>query len=63
MQKKKNILKNLVLGLSIFFVIIGLWAGVISEKYGKLTISTSGEYNQAVKGPEYPTDPFLCRPL
>ena len=57
--KKKNILKNLVLGLSIFFVISGLWAGVISEKYGKLTISTSGEYNQAVKGPEYPTDPVF----
>ena len=41
------------MGLSIFFVISGLWAGTISEKYGKLTISTAGEYNQALVGPEY----------
>ena len=51
--QKKNILKNLILGLTIFFVVSGLWAGAISEKYGKLTISTSGEYNQALVGPEY----------
>jgi hypothetical protein len=51
--EKKNILKNLILGLSIFFVISGLWAGIISEKYGELTISTSGAYNQALVGPEY----------
>ena len=57
--KKKNILKSLVLGLSIFFIISSLWVGAISEKYDKLTISTSGEYNQAVKGPEYSTDPVF----
>ena len=51
--EKKNILKNLLLGLSIFFVISGLWVGTISEKYGKLTISTAGDYNQALVGPEY----------
>ena len=52
-NQKKNILKNLFLGLSIFFVVSGLWAGTISEKYGELTISTSGDYNQALVGPEY----------
>ncbi len=52
-NQKKNILKNLFLGLSIFFVVSGLWAGTISEKYGELTISTAGDYNQALVGPEY----------
>ncbi|HML06222.1 MAG TPA: hypothetical protein VK426_10650 [Methanobacterium sp.] len=51
--KKKNILKNLILGLSVFFVISGVWAGIISEKYDKLTISTSGEINHDLIGPEY----------
>ena len=31
----------------------GLWAATISEKYGELTISTAGAYNQALVGPEY----------
>ena len=51
--EKKNILKNLSLGLILFFVMSGLWAGTISEKYGKMTISTAGEYNQAIVGPKY----------
>jgi hypothetical protein len=51
--EREKILKNLVLGLSIFFVVSGLWAGIISDKYGKATISTAGEYNQALVGPEY----------
>ena len=52
-NQKKNILKNLFLGLSIFFVVSGLWATTISEKYGELTISTAGDYNHALVGPEY----------
>ncbi|MCE7697957.1 MAG: hypothetical protein K8E24_003675 [Methanobacterium paludis] len=52
-QKKNKVLKNMVLGLFVFFVIGGLWAGTISEKYEKLTISTSGEHNQDLVGPEY----------
>ena len=50
-QKKRNVLKNMVLGLFVFFVIGGLWAGTISEKYGKLTIGTSGAYNQELVSP------------
>lgn len=57
-EKKKNTLKNMVLGLSIFFIISGLWIGTISDKYGKLTISTAGEYNLNIASPEYPTYPF-----
>jgi hypothetical protein len=50
---KRKVLKNLFLGLAVFFVLSGLWVGTISEKYGKLTISTSGEFNQALVGPDY----------
>ena len=52
-MRERKVLKNLFLGLVVFFVVSGLWAGTISEKYGKLTISTAGEYNQALVGPEY----------
>lgn len=50
---KKKVLKNLLLGLTVFFLISGLWIGAISDKYGKFTISTAGEYNQGIMGPEY----------
>ena len=50
---RRKVLKNLFLGLAVFFVLSGLWVGTISEKYGKLTISTAGEYNQALVGSEY----------
>jgi hypothetical protein len=50
---KKSIKYNLFLGLTIFFVLSGLWIGTISTKYDKLTFSTSGEYNQALVGPVY----------
>lgn len=56
--KKKNILRNMTLGLLVFFLISGLWVGAISDKYGKLTISTAGEYNLDIASPEYPTYPF-----
>ena len=52
-QEKEGALKNLILGLMVFFVVSGLWIGTISDKYGKLTIGTAGEYNQALMGPEY----------
>jgi 4-amino-4-deoxy-L-arabinose transferase-like glycosyltransferase len=56
--EKKTILKNLFLGLTIFFVLSGLWIGMISTKYDKLTFSTAGEYNQALVGPEYGVNTF-----
>jgi hypothetical protein len=56
-KKKKNIFKNLILGLSIFFIISGIWTSTISEKYGKITISTAGEYNHDLVGLEYTSDP------
>lgn len=57
-NKRRNILKNAVLGLTVFFLISGVWICTISEKYDELTISTAGDYNLAIAGPEYPTFPF-----
>ena len=56
--EKKTIIKNLFLGLAIFFVLSGLWIGTISTKYDKLTFSTAGAYNQALVGPEYRVNVF-----
>jgi hypothetical protein len=49
--KKRLILKNLSLGLLVFVLIGGIWAGTISDKYGKLTFGNSGEYNWGVDSP------------
>lgn len=51
-EDRSVIKKNLLLGLSIFLVISGVWAGIISEKYGEVTVGTSGSYNYAIIGPE-----------
>ncbi len=51
-EKKKNILKNLFLGLIVFFIISGVWIGSISAKYGEVTIGTTGSYNQALVSPQ-----------
>jgi hypothetical protein len=64
-QEKSKILKNLFLGFLVFFMISGLWIGTISDKYGKITISTSGEFNQALMGPKYSTNPteYIKHPI
>lgn len=49
---RKTVKKNLLLGLSVFLIISGIWAGIISEKYGMITIGTTGSYNHALVGPE-----------
>ena len=50
-EEKRKVLKNLFIGLTIFFIISGLWIGTISVKYDKITLGTSGEYNQDIMGP------------
>lgn len=58
-EKKSKIVKNMVLGFAVFFVVSSLWAGAISEKYNELTFSTSGEYNHALVGPDYTNNPTV----
>ena len=50
-EKKRNTLKNVALGFAVFFVISGLWAGTISEKYEKPTIGTTSQYNYNINNP------------
>jgi hypothetical protein len=51
-KNRKIITKNFILGLTVFLVISGVWIALISDKYDKITIGTSGSYNHAVFGPE-----------
>lgn len=46
-----NIVKNLLLGILVFFLISGGWIGLISDKENKLTYGTAGEFNQDLVGP------------
>ncbi len=48
---RKTVLKNLILGLTVFFIISGTWSFILSEKYGEITFGTSAKYNHAVIGP------------
>lgn len=52
-EKRKNVLKNLALGLTVFIAISGIWVGLISYKYDELTFGTTGGYNQKLIGPDY----------
>jgi hypothetical protein len=49
--RKKKIFKNFILGFTIFFVISGLWIGLISNADGKLTFGTAGASNYAEVAP------------
>lgn len=57
-EKNRKVLKNLFLGLVVFFVISGLWTATITEKYGEFTIGTAGDYNKAFIGPESQGNPI-----
>ena len=50
--QRKKVLKNLFIGFAVFFVISGIWIGLISQKEGEVTYSTSGEFNHNLVGPE-----------
>ena len=49
---KKRVRNNLIIGLTVFLIISGVWAVTISEKYDELTFGTSSKYNFALVGPE-----------
>ncbi len=51
-KRKMMVLRNLLLGFIIFLAVSSIWIGTISNKYGKITIGTAGEYNYALVGPE-----------
>ncbi len=51
-EMRKKVLKNLILGFTVFLAISGIWIGLISGKEGKLTFGTSGTFNHALVGPQ-----------
>jgi hypothetical protein len=56
-KRKKSILKNLLFGFLIFFVISGLWIGALSQQCGEITIGTAKDYNHEIIGPTYQEHP------
>jgi hypothetical protein len=50
--RRRKVLKNFILGFTIFLMISVIWIGLISSKYEKLTFGTAGEYNHALVGPQ-----------
>lgn len=62
-EKKNRIKKNLLLGLTVFFVLSGIWVVLISDKYHEITIGTSGTYNQDIIGPSSQGHPPLYQGL
>ena len=51
-QNRKKVLKSLFLGFAVFFIISGIWIGLISQKEGEITYSTSAQFNHNLVGPE-----------
>jgi hypothetical protein len=62
-KNRKVITKNFVLGMVVFLIISGVWIALISTKYDKITIGTSGEYNYAIFGPESSGQPVINQGL
>lgn len=51
-SNRKDLLRNLIVGFSVFFIISSLRIGAISSKEGKITYGTAGEFNHDLVGPE-----------
>jgi len=69
MENRRKTLKTLLLGFAVFFIISGVWIGVISQKEGEITYSTSGEFNHDLVGPyskgritQYLSSPYISSP-
>lgn len=55
--ERKSILKNFITGLTAFLILSGTWIGIMSIKYHKLIISTSGKYNYALRSSDSKSHP------
>jgi hypothetical protein len=51
-NRRNKVLKNFLLGITVFLMISSVWVGLISFKDEKLTIGTAAEFNHALVGPE-----------
>lgn len=62
-ENRSKILKNMLIGLTIFFIISSIWVGVISNKYGYFTTGTAAKYNYDLVGPNSQWHPMLYQGL
>lgn len=51
-QKRAIILRNFITGLAVCSLIAAGWIALLSDKYGRFTVSTSANYNHVVVGPK-----------
>jgi hypothetical protein len=51
-EAKRTVAHNLIMGLSVFAVVVGTWVGIISMKYHTLSIGAATRYIHAYYGPE-----------
>jgi len=65
--RRRNVRRSCLLGLAAFLLLSSAWIGVLYAKYGRLTISTIGEYNfrlvNDVSGVSYLSDGFAEPPV
>lgn len=47
-----RVMRNFIFGIVVFLLISAYWIFLISNKYGHITIGTSGKYNHAIDGPQ-----------
>lgn len=57
------ILKRFVLLMVVFLGISGVWIGILSNKYNRITIGTAGQYNHRIFGPDSPGPPMYYQGL
>jgi hypothetical protein len=50
-SSRRELLKNFVAGLIVFGAFTAPWVYLISSKYGKFTVGTTGDYNYRIGGP------------
>lgn len=65
--RRSNVRRSCLLGLAAFLLLSSAWIAVLYAKYGRLTISTIGEYNfrlvNDVSGVSYLSDGFAEPPM
>ncbi len=54
---KRNVVRNFVLGLGMFCILVAPWIYIISNNCGNLAIGMAGKYSWRVVGPESPGHP------
>ena len=56
-QVRVRFLKTWLYGMAVFALLCAPWISLLSVKYGKFTVNTTGAYNRAVVGPGYSGHP------